>query len=51
MGRECGTNGVEDDCKFGCFGGNPKEKEHYEDLDVDERLILKSILGKLEGGY
>jgi hypothetical protein len=26
MGRECNTNGVEDECKLGCFGGKPRRK-------------------------
>jgi hypothetical protein len=33
----------------GFWWGNLKEENHFEDLDVDERIILKFILKKRDG--
>lgn len=31
--------------------GKPQGRNHSEDLDVDGKMILKSILGNGNGGY
>jgi hypothetical protein len=33
----------------GCWWGNLREKGHWGDQDVDERIILRWIFRKLEG--
>jgi hypothetical protein len=33
----------------GCWWGNLRERGHWEDQDVDERIILRCIFRKLEG--
>jgi hypothetical protein len=39
MDRECGTHGGEENGYR--FWGNPKERHHLEDLNVNKRIILK----------
>jgi hypothetical protein len=43
MGWACGTYGRQERCVQG-FGGKAREREHFEDLGVDRRLILKWLL-------
>jgi hypothetical protein len=31
---------------YGIWGGNQKKRGHYEDLDIDVRIILKRIFKK-----
>ena len=33
----------------GSSGGNPRERDHLGDPDVDGRIILRWIFGKFEG--
>jgi len=33
----------------GCWWGSLRERGHWGDQDVDERIILRSIFRKLEG--
>jgi len=33
----------------GLYWGNLRERDHWEDLDVDGRIILRWIFGKWEG--
>ena len=33
----------------GFYWGNLRERDHWEDLDVDGRIILRWIFGKWEG--
>jgi len=49
MARACGTMG---DKRGGyrVLVGDPRERDHLEDLDVDGRVILKLIFKKLTGG-
>jgi hypothetical protein len=35
----------------GVWRKNKKERDHWEDLDVGWKIILKWILGKLDGGW
>jgi hypothetical protein len=39
MGKACGTDGKEEEF----WWESQKERDHYEDLDVDGRTILKWI--------
>jgi hypothetical protein len=50
MGRTCGIYGKQERCIQGFCGGDLRERDHFEDLDVDGRTILKWILKKLHGG-
>jgi hypothetical protein len=45
MGRVWGRREV----RTGCWWGNLKERGHWGDPDVDERIILRWIFKKLEG--
>jgi hypothetical protein len=31
---------------YECFGGEPEERDHLEDPDIDRRIILKRIVSK-----
>jgi len=42
---------TEDRCVQGFGGGNPRERDHLEDIDVDGRIILKWTLKKRELGH
>jgi len=33
-------------CTQACGGGNLRDKDHLEDLDIDGRIILKCIICK-----
>jgi hypothetical protein len=35
---------------IGVWWGNPREREHFENLDVDEWIILKKIINKWNWG-
>jgi hypothetical protein len=48
MGRECSIYTENKACRI--LVGKPKEKrDHYEDLDVDGRIMLKLILEGWDG--
>ena len=49
MGGACSTNGGEDRC-IECHWENLIEEDHLEDPGVTERIILKRILKKWDGG-
>jgi hypothetical protein len=44
MGGENSTNWGRRGMHIGFWWGSKKERDHYEDLDVDERIILEWIL-------
>jgi len=46
MGGACSTYGVEETCVQGFGGGNLREKDHWEDPNVDGRIILRCIYRK-----
>jgi hypothetical protein len=47
MGGACGAYGGEQVCT-GCWWGNLRERGHWGDPDVDERIILGWIFRKFE---
>ena len=49
MGGACGTYGGRERCAQGFGGGDLRERDHWEDQDVDGRIILRWILKKWEG--
>ena len=49
MGEPCGTQWVEDKC-VQVFGGSLEERENFENLDVDGRIILKWFFKMRKGG-
>jgi len=49
MGGACGVYGGGERCAQGSSGGNLRERDHWGDLDVDGRIILRWIFGKWEG--
>jgi hypothetical protein len=46
MGGACGNYGEGETCLQGFGGGNMRERDHLEDVGVDERIILKVIVKK-----
>ena len=48
MGGACGAYGGWERCAQGSGGGNPRERDHWGDPDVDGRIILR-IFRKWEG--
>ena len=48
MGGACSTYGGRREVHAGFWWGNLKEREHFEDTGVDERIILRWILRKLD---
>ena len=49
VGGACGAHGGGERCAQGSSGGNPRERDHWGDPDVDGRIILRWIFGKWEG--
>jgi hypothetical protein len=49
VGGACGTYGREERCIQGFGGGNLKERDHVEDLDIGGRIILKPMLRNYSG--
>jgi len=49
MGGSWSTYGGEEECIQG-FGGEAGEKEHFVDLGVDGRIVLRRIFGKWDVG-
>jgi len=49
MGGVCGVYGWRGAVCTGFYWGNLSERDHWEDLDVDGRIILRWIFGKWEG--
>jgi hypothetical protein len=47
MDEACGTHGNMGNTTF--WSGNLRGRDHFEDLDVDGRIILERILGKQHG--
>ena len=43
VGGACGTCGGEEEHRQGC-GGGIKERDHFEDLGFDGRILLKCML-------
>jgi hypothetical protein len=43
MGRACSTRGREEECIQGFCGKHGMKENHYEDLDIGGRIILKCI--------
>jgi hypothetical protein len=41
MGRECSTHGRRE-MRIGFWWESQKERDHYEELDEGERIVLKS---------
>ena len=48
MGGACGAYGGGEVCT-GFWWGNLRERDHWGDTDVDERIILRWIFRKWEG--
>jgi hypothetical protein len=44
----CGTHGRQERCTQGFGGGAPEGKNHFENLDVNERILLKLIFEKCD---
>jgi len=51
IGRACSTYGGQERCTQGCGGENLRERDHFEDPDVDGRIILRWIFRKWDGGH
>jgi hypothetical protein len=50
MGEECGTYGRQYRCIQDFGRGDLMEREHFEDLGLDGRIILKMFFKNLDGG-
>jgi hypothetical protein len=50
MGRTCGTKEGEEECIQNFGWESQKERDHYEDLNVGGRIILKWILREIGWG-
>jgi hypothetical protein len=51
MGGACGSYGGGERSAQGIGGGNMRERGHWEDPDVDGRIILRWIFRKLNGWW
>jgi hypothetical protein len=51
MGGACGTYGSQERCITRFSTGNPRERDHLEDIDVEGRIILKWIFKKRDRGH
>jgi len=51
MSGTCSTYGEEERCIQDFGGKNLKEGDHFEDPDVDGRIILRWIFRKWDQGY
>ena len=49
MGGACGAYGGRERCAQGSGWQNLRERDHWGDPDVDERIILRWIFRKWEG--
>jgi len=49
MGEACGAYGGGERCAQGSSWGNLRERDHWEDPDVDGRMVLRWVFGKWEG--
>jgi hypothetical protein len=49
VGGARGAHGGGERCEQGSSGGNPRERGHWGDPDVDGRIILRWIFRKWEG--
>ena len=49
MGGACGTYGGREEVCTRFWWGNRRERDHWGDQDVDERIILRWIFRKWEG--
>ena len=50
MGGACGAYGGRERCAQDSSGGNLRERDHWEDPDIDEGIILRWIFRKWDGG-